>query len=413
MTDARILVFTASPLCRNPRVVKEATALGAAGYRVTVLTHSTHRRFEALDQEILRAAPFRRELVFAPDGAPWSRLRSLLARAHTRLARTVVSRSSVQLTTALGPAGPLAHAALRIPAELTILHTEIPLCTAARLHRAGRRFAVDMEDWYSEDLLPQDRRGRPMALLRRAEAFALHHSAFALAPSQSMADALTRTHACPPLRVIRNVFPLQPTSRLDQTPRAGAPRLIWFSQTIGPGRGLEAALAAWGQTRSPSDIFLLGDERPGYVAELRLRLPSTHRERLHLLSAVSPGNLPNRLTEFDLGLALEPNTPPNKNQTISNKLFQYLNAGLGVIAASTAGQREVFTQAPEIGVLVDFSAPTHATAQLDALLSDPVAIRRAQHAARHAAVTQFSWERESTTLLHAVAEAIGGPARPA
>lgn len=405
MTNAHILVFTASPLCRNPRVVKEATALGAAGYRVTVLTHSIHDRFETLDREILRDAPFRRELVFSPT-ARGARLHSWLARAHTRIARTLVSRTGWQQVAALGAAGPLTRAALRIPAELTLLHTEIPLCAARRLHRAGRRFGVDMEDWYSEDLLPADRLARPLKLLRRAEAFALRHAACAFAPSQSMADALTELYGCPPLRVIRNVFSLQPFSRTDRSLPAGPPRLIWFSQTIGPGRGLEAALAAWAQTRTPSEVFLLGDERPGYVASLRMRLPPSLRERLHLLPTVSPADLPSRLAEFDLGLALEPTTPPSRDRTITNKLFQYLNAGLGVIATSTAGQREVFAQVPDIGVIVDFSSPDQAAARLDAILSNPAAIRTAQCAARQAAATQFSWEHEAGTLLQAVAEAL-------
>src|SRR5665213_735058 len=55
---ARILIVTSGPLCRNPRVLKEATALGEAGYAVTVLAPVSLNRYEAFDREILRTAPF-------------------------------------------------------------------------------------------------------------------------------------------------------------------------------------------------------------------------------------------------------------------------------------------------------------------------------------------------------------------
>ena len=45
MSRAKILILTASHLCRNPRVVKEATTLGAAGYEVTVMSVCLQERF--------------------------------------------------------------------------------------------------------------------------------------------------------------------------------------------------------------------------------------------------------------------------------------------------------------------------------------------------------------------------------
>ena len=43
---ARILIISAGHLCRNPRVVKEADALGRAGHDVTVLTVRNHATAE-------------------------------------------------------------------------------------------------------------------------------------------------------------------------------------------------------------------------------------------------------------------------------------------------------------------------------------------------------------------------------
>jgi glycosyltransferase involved in cell wall biosynthesis len=310
---------------------------------------------------------------------------------------------------ALGPATALLRRARDFPADLTIVHTEIPIWAAQTLIRDGRRVAVDVEDWYSEDLLYRDRLARPLKLLREAESFALRHAAYASATSQSMAAALAREFRCPLPIVLRNCFPLQRSSRLDRRETAVSPRFIWFSQTIGPGRGLELFLAAWGKTIHPSQVFLLGDERPGYREQLLRLVPAGRRDRIHFIPLVTPAELPDKLGEFDLGLALEPHRPLNRDVTITNKIFQYLNAGLAIVATDTSGQTEVLEATPDVGLLVRATETTRFARQLDEVLSDPERLRAMQSAARRAAENLFSWEHEAPHLLAAVRSAIGAP----
>ena len=60
------------------------------------------------------------------------------------------------------------------------------------------------------------------------------------------------------------------------------------------------------------------------------------------------------IATYDVGLALEPNTPLNKDLTISNKILQYLNAGLAVFATPTQGQREVLSHEASAGCIFHF-----------------------------------------------------------
>src|SRR5690606_18129969 len=58
------------------------------------------------------------------------------------------------------------------------------------------------------------------------------------------------------------------------------------------------------------------------------------------------GTVPNdelifRIAEHDVGFALENSEIKSRDLTITNKMFQYLQGGLAVIATSTKGQREV------------------------------------------------------------------------
>lgn len=410
MSTRKILVLTASHLCRNPRVVKEATTLGQAGYDVTVASVSTGRRFEEVDRAMMRTLPFRRQVINHTGDTRRSRAAAFIHRAATWLARSACERLRWETAHSLGPARTLLGLARRIPADLTIVHTEIPIWAAPYLMADGRRVAVDVEDWYSEDLLVADRRSRPIGLLRRAESFALNHAMYGSTTSQAMADGLAAAYGCTPPIVLRNSFPLQPRSRIDRPTGEGRPRFIWFSQTIGPGRGLELFLAAWAKTTIPSEVYLLGDKRPGYREQLLRLVPVDRRERVIVIPIVTPDELPDRLAEFDLGLALEPSWPRNRDITISNKILQYLNAGLAVVSTDTAGQSEVMRAAPEAGLLVEAHETTQLAARLDALLADRARLRAMQVAARRAAESQFCWEREEPRLLAAVAQALSEPA---
>lgn len=409
MIAGKILILTASQLCRNPRVVKEAATLGASGYDVTVMSVATQRRFERMDLELMRGLPFRRVTLDYAQPDRRTQLRSFFQRGSTWCARAALRHLRFESPATLGPAGPLLRMARAFPADLTIAHTEIPLWAASILIRDGRRVAVDLEDWYSEDLLDADRQSRPLRLLREAEAFALSHAAYASVPSASMADALVEAYRCPRPLVVRNTFPLPLRSRGAQPASSGPPAFVWFSQTIGPGRGLEQFFAAWARTKNPSRVFLIGDERPGYVASLVASVIPERRDQVHILPLVAPGELPGKLAEFDLGIAVEPRTPRSKDVTISNKVFQYLAAGLALVATDTAGQREVMSAAPACGLLIRADDTAQFAARLDELLGNPDRLRACQQAARAAAEREFCWEREAPRMLNAVARALATP----
>jgi glycosyltransferase involved in cell wall biosynthesis len=140
-------------------------------------------------------------------------------------------------------------------------------------------------------------------------------------------------------------------------------------------------------------------------------VPAPRRERLAWRGLVPPDALSALLVEQDVGLALEPSSPANKDLTISNKILQYLNAGLAVVATPTAGQREVLARVPGAGLLLP--ADTGAAAEaLDALLRDRAALERRQRAARRGAEEYYCWEREAPRLLALVASALqAAPAR--
>jgi glycosyltransferase involved in cell wall biosynthesis len=288
-----------------------------------------------------------------------------------------------------------------------IVHNEIAHWAGVRLLGEGRRVAADFEDWHSEDLLPADRAGRPIALIRRVEHTLLHRAAYVTTTSEALATGLHARHGGHRPAVITNSFPLQSNPRTLDPFDSNAPRsFLWFSQTTGPGRGLEFFLAAWARVSRPSKVVLIGEVCAGYDRHLLSLLPEGLRHRLSFLPPVSPGALPGVIAGHDIGLALELNEPENKNLTASNKIFQYLGAGLAVVASDTAGQSEVLARDPNAGILVSLHDTAAFSARLEDLLADPAALRARQFAARRLAESRYCWEHESLRLLESVKRAL-------
>ena len=267
--------------------------------------------------------------------------------------------------------------------------------------------AADFEDWHSEDLLPDAQVGRPLRLLRRVERDLMQRATYTSTTSHALAAALQRALGGATPVVLTNSFPLQPDPA--RSPHAGPPAFFWFSQTIGPGRGLEPFLAAWRQTRPTSRVCLLGDVSDAFREELLRSLPAERRASLEFLPITSPEALPSLIARHDIGLALEASTPASRNLTITNKILQYLNAGLPVVASDTAGQREVLGRAPDAGLLVTLADTATLTQKLDAVIADPARLAAMSAAARRAAENIYCWEKEEPRLLAAVQGALAAP----
>jgi glycosyltransferase involved in cell wall biosynthesis len=399
----RIVVMTAGNPCYNPRPVKEADALGRAGHDVTLLTMAAAGGAREADRELTQGAPYRHEWVF------WGLTAASSLRSRTRvwLARKA-ARAGFETRHSLGVIGPLERRAFAMKADLFIVHTEIPFWIGTRLMRAGRRVAADFEDWHSEDLLPQDRRNRPLRLLRGIEKALVNGAAYTSTTSASLSNALSGRYGGPLPLAIANAFPLQAAPRTAF--RGPVPSILWFSQTVGPGRGLEAFVAGWALVGRPSRLVLLGAVSDKTRADLLHLVPENLRERVSFVPAVSPLQLPSFIAGHDVGLALEDPSIPNRDLTITNKILQYMNAGLAIIASDTAGQREALSFAPGAGVVCNTGDAPRLAAEIDSLIGNPARMDAMGRASRRAAEMKYCWEKQAPLLLERVAAVLAGPA---
>ena len=350
---SKILILIAGHLCTAPRAQKEADTLAAAGHDVVVRGTWFDAPLVERDRELMAKRRWRLDpiLDLRPTSAA-ARSKNLGVRARGRLAREMHSRFGKFSPSQLGFApGAMLKTALSEDADLTIVHSEAGLWVGEQLLKKGMRVGVDFEDWFSEDVLPEARSSSPIEQIKALEKVVMQECDYRVTTSQAMAQALGEAYDASPPAVVYNAFPVAQRQRLDGETRdrhdPAIPSLHWFSQTIGSGRGLETLLASLHHVSVSAEVHLRGN-CTGEVRKWHNDLtPSTWRDRVFIHPTVSNEELLSRIAEHDIGLALEIPYCRNKELTVSNKLFQYLQAGLAVIATDTAGQREVFARRPE------------------------------------------------------------------
>ena len=400
---------------------KEAEALASGGYEVEVLGSGASAAYRERDEKLMAAKSLKFTVLMSDPSA----VEKLISRAQRYLGNQVHRWLGWENSWQLGPmAAALLKEGRKRDAFLYIAHSEVGMWAAEQLRKEGKRVGVDMEDWFSEDLLPEARRERPIRLLKQLEKNLLCHGVHSTCTSEAMADELVKAYGCRRPTVIRNVFPLKDREQLDgkwkdrpgmerwmprNDPEAARPKeapvsIHWFSQTVGPGRGLETLFQTLDGLEGNWELHLRGNLK-GYEGWLEQACPAGVRGRLNVHGLVENGELLSRIAEHDIGFCGEPKEPANKNVTISNKLFQYLQAGLAVVASNTAGQKEAASEAGG-GVGIYPSGDTDELKRiLHSLIGKPGNMAEGREQAWNAGA-RLCWENERTKLVEGVNEAL-------
>jgi glycosyltransferase involved in cell wall biosynthesis len=119
--------------------------------------------------------------------------------------------------------------------------------------------------------------------------------------------------------------------------------------------------------------------------------------------------LPERIAEHDIGFAGETTAIRSRDLTATNKIFQYLQSGLAVVASDTAGQREVASLAG-VGVRLFRANDAEDLATKLVELTENAALLRENRESARLAAQQLCWEKEQQRFLDVVRRALPGSA---
>jgi glycosyltransferase involved in cell wall biosynthesis len=397
----RVRIVTPGQIGSNPRVVKEADALHAAGHDVSVIATRTLNLVEPRDQALMRRITWRLERIDlrSPLRRKLMRTRQLCARrAYVALG---LERSADAALSAI--AQPLCRATLATSADLYIAHYPAALpaaAAAARVH--GARYAYDAEDFHLGDWPDEPAYDIERRLVRAVEGRYLPGCAYVTAASPGIAEAYADAYSIERPHVVLNTFPLTHAAPVP-TPRGSAqpgPSLYWFSQTIGPDRGLECAVRAIGLARTRPHLYLRGTPAAGYAARLmKLARETGAAGRVHILPPDDPDRMEELAAVYDAGLCSETDRTASRRLCLTNKLFSFLLAGIPPLLSDTPAQCRLAQEAGIADLVYPRDDPAALADVLDRILSNPARLAASRNRAWRLGQERYNWERERPTLI--------------
>lgn len=398
--NKKICLLTDQHICTNPRLWKEALSLSKAGYEVVILTTFTTESELVRDYKLLEKAErveYKSVLNLIPCQA--SNAKRFYYRLRRKLAVWVKLYVGIEASYLLGYAPDLLFtSAKKENALLYVAHMECSQYVGKQLSQRGFKVAFDIEDWYSKDYLVP---ARPIKLLQKLEKFALVNGAYVTCPSDAMASAIQKFYSVKrkPI-VVYNSFSTSetPVSKLD-TFRNTTFSILWFSQTIGPGRGLEKIIEALNLINLPIVLKLIGDVADDYRHDLEHLFHNSGQRQLVFSDQIPHHELSSEIEKHDLGLALENIFPESRNLTVTNKILQYTQVGIRVLATNTKGQREIAELFPESVILVNDESPELLANIIEKLITDKF---NKSELVKNRFKEIISWESQTSKILNAI-----------
>lgn len=406
-----VCILTPYNPAENPRVVKEAAALLGAGYRVTVVCGSYAGWSRQFAADALPHGCAVREVRYGAAAPPADRLVQLGRRFGGRMLVAAGASTAQAAILANSDATPgLRRAALQTDADLYVAHYTAALPAAADAARARNAlYAFDAEDYHLGEIPDAPERARERSIVRAIERTLLAGCAHLTAASPGIADAYAAEYGLPRPEVVLNVFPRgnapeAPTAHGAAEPR---PSVYWFSQTIGPNRGLECAVQALALARTRPHLHLRGTPAAGCLDSLRqLASAAGVGAHVHVLAPAPPHEMERLAARHDLGLVGETGYTHNRRIALTNKQFSYLLAGVPAVMSDVPAHRAFARDAEGAATLYKTGDAASLAAQLDEMLENPQRLAAMRLRAFQLGQERFNWEVEQGKFLARVQETL-------
>ncbi|ASB50966.1 glycosyltransferase family protein [Alkalitalea saponilacus] len=438
MTGKQLLFLTTANLASNPRLVKEIDLFSKAN-KITVLLFKLGNWSDAINEEMMSN---RTHIQFIQLDVTRSKyLKWLFWAVLEKKARMFwpILKQSIWLTA-------LAQTRRSIMlltkgnhicrnTDLIIAHNPGALYPAYALSKKWKTpFIYDIED-YDPGIDVPNGGSHYIPVCERMLKNCLPQSKALTSASPLIEEytlALIGGH--PNHSVILNSFPsdefIPPLNREDKILK-----LVWFSQTISFGRGLEQLFAALLKIYQSEEIMpvkekpeihvtLIGNLDPSFEQEIIVpflkslndieksdKPKETEKASdsplqsiaigvskiLTILPPMAQSQLHAELANYDIGMALElDNTDLNRGLCLTNKIIAYAQAGLYLLATDTPAQKQFMEEDSDRGIICG-QRPVEIAKILDNLLSQKEELINTR-SNRFKQGRELSWEKESEKL---------------
>ena len=291
-------------------------------------------------------------------------------------------------------------------AEVVIAEDLPALPAAARLAREWQvPLIYDSHELYAEQ---KTFSGAQKRIMRRAEGDLIRQCAATFTVNDSIADEMARRYRCARPHVLLNV--VDPPEGFDVGARherlrkhfcwPGDRVILLFQGGLAANRNLENLVESMAFVRNDRLVLVLMGDGP---IKDRLRDAARARDvadRVFFKDAVPQEELAFWTASADIGVIPYPNVDLNTYYCTPNKLFEYIQAGLPILANDLPELRR-YVGETGFGVTVAMRKPSAIAAALDAWLSDPAKLRAARETLL-AKREEFTWRASRVSFLEIV-----------
>lgn len=169
-------------------------------------------------------------------------------------------------------------------------------------------------------------------------------------------------------------------------------KIVWFSQNVNYKRGLEQVIPVLDHFKDSIELTLIGNRKEIFFENFLSAYPF-----VKYLPPMDQQSLHKKLSEFDVGLAIEPGKDDNNLIAWSNKLLTYFQTGLFVLATDTPAHRDFLNRFPMHGIALPLQEE-YAQLSIEKLLAQSKSIK-SEKQKRFYAARSYGWEREAEKLL--------------
>lgn len=410
----KIVLITSGQPALNPRLVKEADALAGSGYQVTVIYQYWTYWGTEIDKELL---PKKKWKAVCVGGSPKeNKALYWTTRIQYKAAKILVKYVGFKFKLAERTIGRctflLLKEALLHPADLYIAHNLAALPVAVLAAQKNKvKCGFDAEDFHRNET--SDDPTHPDVLLKSfLEEKYISKTDYLTASSWPITRLYQKLFPGKKITTVLNAFPVVKEVSLPIVKKDKLLKLFWFSQTIGLDRGLQDILSALKFSEDKLvELHLLGfinNEISRRIDTIIAGLAFQKKPVIVFHQPINPDQLPIFTSQFDVGLALEPNYPLNRDICLTNKIFTYLQAGLAIIASDTVAQKQFINENPGLGFCYEKGNTQQLAAILKRYVEEPDLLRNTKKKSYQAARLSLNWETESIKFLKVVAETLAG-----
>ncbi|QKJ30448.1 hypothetical protein HQ865_12000 [Mucilaginibacter mali] len=402
----KVLLVSAGQPSLNPRLVKEADTLADNGYDVTVIYAYWNAWGTQLDDDLI---PSKKWTALRAGGDPihrpgtyfLSRILFKLANAFTRItglmsfAPAAISRSSIFLQ----------YEAARHKADIYIGHNlgALPAVVKAA-KKYGKPCGFDAEDFHRNEVT-DDSRSLDARMKTAIEDKYIPQLNYLSVSSPLIGNVYQQLYPQIKQQVLLNAFPKNRFIKADET-STGILKLFWFSQTVGPNRGIEQIINALQYLKDNAfELHLLGD------ADATIRDAFTSRIHgaksiVHFYPPIPPDDIFKFASQFDIGIASENHTPLNRDICLTNKIFTYVQAGLPVLASNTTAQLHFMQQYAVAGKTYNSNGIGSIAEALSYYQNNPEALIKDKRHNYVLGQSELNWDTEEQQFLSLVNQTI-------